>query len=104
MFYLWIQTMQLELFQQIHLIPSFAGMLFLLINFSQVAHSSIYGLMCGYTNFVCGHFAMRNGMVPIPEMMDRRNKYQLRPEDEDWQRLLATTGQPNFINRADIQM
>lgn len=54
--------------------------------------------MCGYTNFVCGHFAMRNGMVPLPEMMQRKNKYQLKPEDEDWQRLLATTGQPNFLN------
>ena len=48
---------------------------------SQIAHSSIYGLMSGYTNFVCGHFAMRNGMVPMPEMMERKNKYQLRPED-----------------------
>ncbi len=54
--------------------------------------------MSGYTNFVSGHFAMRNGMVPMPEMMEKRNKYQLRPEDEDWQRLLATTGQPNFLN------
>jgi len=54
--------------------------------------------MSGYTNFVCGHFAMRNGMVPLPEMMERKNKFQLKPEDEDWQRLLATTGQPNFLN------
>lgn len=49
--------------------------------FSQIAHSSIYGLMSGYTNFVCGHFAMRNGMVPLSEMMDRKNKFQLKPED-----------------------
>jgi hypothetical protein len=34
-------------------------------------------------------------------MMERKNKYQLRPEDEDWQRLLATTGQPNFLNVDD---
>lgn len=54
--------------------------------------------MSGYTNFVSGHFAMRNGMVPLSEMMDRKNKFQLKPEDEDWQRLLATTGQPNFLN------
>ena len=60
-------------------------------------------MMCGYTNFVCGHFAMRNGMVPMPEMMERKNKYQLRPEDEDWQRLLATTGQPNFLNVEGLQ-
>jgi len=86
-------------FQQTLLIQSFAGIY--LLNFSQIAHSSIYGLMCGYTNFVCGHFAMRNGMVPLPEMMERKNKYQLRPEDEDWQRLLATTGQPNFLNVDD---
>lgn len=86
-------------FQQTLLIQSFAGIN--LLSFSQIAHSSIYGLMCGYTNFVCGHFAMRNGMVPLPEMMERKNKYQLRPEDEDWQRLLATTGQPNFLNVDD---
>ena len=78
MSYSWIQTMLFERFQLIHLIQSFAGN-FSNKFYSQVAHSSIYGLMCGYTNFVCGHFALRNGMVPIPEMMDRRNKYQLRP-------------------------
>lgn len=37
----------------------------------QIAHSSIYGLMAGYTNFVCGHLGYRNAMVPMTEMMTR---------------------------------
>lgn len=103
MYYLWTQAMQSDQFLQILQILNYAGK-FLSYYDSQVAYSSIYGLMCGYTNFVCGHFAMRNGMVPIPEMMDRKNKYQLRPEDEDWQRLLATTGQPNFLNNPNYEL
>lgn len=64
MLFSWTQTMLLDQFQQTPLILSFAGTV--LYYLSQIAHSSIYGLMSGYTNFVCGHFAMRNGMVPLP--------------------------------------
>ncbi len=53
--------------------------------------------MCGYTNFAIGHLKNRVAMVPLDQMM-HNEKYYLRPSDENWQRLLATTGQPSFIN------
>ena len=97
MSFIWTLTMQLEASLLILLTLNFAG-IFLVYMYSQVAHSSINCMMCGYTNFVCGHFGYKNAMVPIPEMMQKENKFMIKPEDEDWQRLLATTGQPSFLN------
>jgi 6-phosphofructokinase 1 len=53
--------------------------------------------MCGFTNFAIGHLKNRVAMVPIEQMICA-DKYCLRPEEENWQRLLATTGQPSFLN------
>jgi len=65
--------------------------------YSQIALYSIQGLMCGYTNFAIGHFKTRVAMVPLHEM-NFAYRYCLRVEDESWQRLLATTNQPPFID------
>ena len=53
--------------------------------------------MCGYTNFVIGHFRNNLAMVPLIEM-NINQRYCLRCEDSDWQRLLTTTNQPPFRN------
>lgn len=53
--------------------------------------------MSGYTNFAIGHLKNRVAMVPIEQMINA-DKYCLRPHEENWQRLLATTGQPSFLN------
>lgn len=53
--------------------------------------------MCGYTNFAIGHFKTRVAMVPLSEM-NFAYRYCLRVEDESWQRLLATTNQPPFVD------
>lgn len=53
--------------------------------------------MCGYTNFVIGHFRNRVAMVPLNQM-NFAERYCLKVEDENWQRLLATTNQPSFSN------
>jgi 6-phosphofructokinase 1 len=57
--------------------------------------------MSGYTNFAIGHLKNRVAMVPIEQMLSA-DKYCLRPEEENWQRLLATTGQPSFLNEQQI--
>jgi hypothetical protein len=51
--------------------------------------------MCGYTNFVIGHFKNRVAMVPM-DQMGHGDRFCLKVEDENWQTLLATTGQPSF--------
>lgn len=51
--------------------------------------------MCGYTNFVIGHFKNRVAMVPM-DQMGSGDRFSLKVEDENWQRLLTTTGQPSF--------
>lgn len=51
--------------------------------------------MCGYTNFVIGHFKNRVAMVPM-DQMGSGDRFSLKVEDENWQRLLSTTGQPSF--------
>jgi 6-phosphofructokinase 1 len=63
--------------------------------FSQIALCSIQGLMCGFTNFAIGHFKNRVAMVPL-DQMTHGDKYCLKVEDENWQRLLTTTNQPTF--------
>lgn len=54
--------------------------------------------MCGYTNFAIGHLKNRVAMVPTQEMIRTQNKACLQVHDEHWQRLIASTGQPAFIN------
>ena len=57
--------------------------------------------MCGYTNFVSGHIGPRNTWVPVGEMLSENYTIPLQPQDESWQRLLAMTGQPSFLNGED---
>ena len=64
---------------------------------SQIALYSIQGLMNGYTNFVIGHFKNNLAMVPLGEM-NFSDRYCLKVEDENWQRLLTNTNQPPFRN------
>jgi len=57
--------------------------------------------MSGYTNFGIGHLKNRIAMIPLDEMY-KAEKFHLKPSDENWQRLLATTGQPSFINNEEL--
>jgi hypothetical protein len=65
--------------------------------YSQIALCSIQGLMCGYTDFVIGHFRTRVAMVPLGQMT-KEDHYCLQVQDEAWQRLLSTTNQPPFLS------
>ena len=54
--------------------------------------------MCGYTNFACGHLANKNSMISVEELINSESTTKLKEEDDTWQRLIAITGQPSFIN------
>ena len=60
--------------------------------------SSVYGLMCGYTNFAAGHLANKNAMIAVDELILSETVTRLKETDESWQRLQAITGQPSFLN------
>ena len=64
----------------------------------QIAQSSIEGLMCGYTCFASGHVANKNVMIPLHELVSGNYCTKVAKHSRDWQRLLATTGQPSFLN------
>ncbi len=66
-------------FLPIPLILNYAGKLW--SNLSQIALSSIQGLMAGYTNFAIGHLKNRVAMVPIREMMHNTEKFCLKPQE-----------------------
>lgn len=65
---------------------------------SQIAQSSVDGLMCGYTGFACGHVSNKCVMIPINEIISGNYSNRMVKHSEEWVRLLATTGQPRFIN------
>lgn len=65
-------------------------------SFSFLAQSAIDGMMAGWTGFSSGNVNNRPCYIPISELTKRTQK--IAPEDRGWQRLLASTGQPSFIN------
>mmetsp|Transcript_54212 Transcript_54212/g.62348 ORF Transcript_54212/g.62348 Transcript_54212/m.62348 type:complete len:568 (-) Transcript_54212:123-1826(-) len=66
---------------------------------SFLAQSSIDGMMAGWTGFTTGNVNNRPCYIPISELTKRTQK--IAPEDRGWQRLLASTGQPSFINEEE---
>jgi 6-phosphofructokinase 1 len=52
--------------------------------------------MAGYTGFAAGHVTNKNVMIPINEMLSGNYSNRILKHSPDWQRLLATTGQPSF--------
>lgn len=56
--------------------------------------------MCGYTGFCTALINNRCCYVPI-ESLKGGNK-RIKPKSWKWQRLLAATGQPSFINNEEL--
>lgn len=54
--------------------------------------------MCGYTSFASGHVANKNVMIPLQEFISGHYSTRIGRNSPEWQRLLATTGQPSFLN------
>ena len=52
--------------------------------------------MSGWTGFTVGTVCDRSCYIPLTEITN--GKRSIEPMDRSWQRLLASTGQPSFIN------
>ena len=54
--------------------------------------------MAGFTSFCLGLVNKNIVMIPTEEILLEKYSNQILPNDRTWQRLLASTGQPSFIN------
>lgn len=64
---------------------------------SVLAQNAVHGAMAGFTNFTSG--IIRGVSVNLPvELVANGDKNRLVYDDRAWQRLLASTNQPSFIN------
>ena len=57
--------------------------------------------MAGFTGFSVGHVNNKTVFIPIDEIVSKNYANKILPCDRTWQRLLASTGQPSFINDED---
>ena len=64
---------------------------------SVLAQNAVHGAMAGFTNFTSGMIRGMTVNLPI-ELVAEGEKNRLIYEDRAWQRLLAATGQPSFLN------
>lgn len=56
--------------------------------------------MAGFTGFSAGHVNNKVAYIPIEDIVSEKYKYakRIQPNDRVWQRLIASTGQPSFLN------
>lgn len=65
---------------------------------SQLAQNAVHGAMGGWTGFTIGMVNNRTCYIPLDEVTQPANPVNIAPDDRAWQRLLASTGQPSFLN------
>ena len=68
---------------------------------SQLAQNASHGCMAGFTGFSVGHVNNKTVFIPIDEIVSKNYANKIMPYDISWQRLLASTGQPSFINEEE---
>lgn len=66
---------------------------------AQLAYNSVHGAMSGFSGFCTGLVHNRCCYIPI-DMLKQGNR-RIKPKSRKWQRLLAATGQPSFLNDED---
>lgn len=64
----------------------------------KLAHSAVHGVMAGYTDFSLGIVRNCPAMIPL-DLLIKQNPRQLKRKDSEWQRLVQSTGQPNFLDK-----
>jgi hypothetical protein len=69
---------------------------------AQLASSVVHGLMAGFTGFTVGKICNKSAMIPI-EFLNSHGIRRITPKDRPWQRLLACTGQPAFLNAPELK-
>jgi 6-phosphofructokinase 1 len=65
---------------------------------AQLAQNAVHGLMAGFTGFTTGHVNNKVAFIPIDELLSGKYPNKVQPDSRIWQRLLASTGQPSFLN------
>jgi len=55
-------------------------------------------MMGGWTGFTTGLLNNRTAWIPLTDIADIKEPVKISPNDRAWQRLLASSGQPSFIN------
>jgi 6-phosphofructokinase 1 len=63
---------------------------------TDLAWAAVNGAMAGFTSFTVGHVNNSTCMIPLTAIEGGKNK--ITPNFRGWQRLLAGTGQPFFLN------
>jgi len=66
-----------------------------------LAQNAVHGMMSGWTGFTIGIVNNRACMIPITAIADIKIPTIIQANDRAWQRLLASTGQPSFINKEE---
>ena len=54
--------------------------------------------MAGFSGFTTGHVNNKVAFIPIDELLSGNYANRVQPDSRNWQRLLASTGQPSFLN------
>jgi 6-phosphofructokinase 1 len=65
---------------------------------SQLSQNAVHAMMSGWTGFTVGLVNNRTCLIPLSEVADIKIPTKVTPHDRAWQRLLASTGQPSFVN------
>lgn len=63
-----------------------------------MAQNAVHCMMAGFTAGAYGLVNKSVVAIPMEEMLSDKYANQLVPNDRNWQKLLAMTGQPSFIN------
>lgn len=64
----------------------------------KLAHTAVHSIQAGYTDFSVG--LVRNYPVLIPLwLLIAQSSRKLKRRDPEWQRVVGSTGQPNFLDK-----
>ncbi|XP_050386753.1 ATP-dependent 6-phosphofructokinase 4, chloroplastic [Argentina anserina] len=66
-----------------------------------LGHSAVHGAMAGYSGFTVGPVNSRHAYIPISRVTEKQNTVSLT--DRMWARILASTNQPSFLERNELQ-
>ena len=64
---------------------------------SRLGYVAVHGIMAGYTDFSVGLVRDEPVMIPIDILVEAGSK-KMKRKDYDWQRLISSTGQRNFLS------
>ena len=62
----------------------------------QLGQNAVHGAMAGYTGFTVGLCNNRMVLLPIPELVAKSPR-TMNPHGRTWERVLASTRQPNTV-------